>query len=172
MAERLAHVLPQRLVPGIEDGALRGAEVHEEPIGTQCMASPGCRQRGRFSDSQGPRWGRMRANSAADGSWHPQPGRHSCCQRLGHREGCPRAVTMRKWAVDPKPELVLHDWSTFYTKLGQEWARKRGTAPRSHHEVASPCAHLQQGGAGGAPVVRLWVSAPSSPHAEQSLFLG
>lgn len=42
VAERLAHVLPQCPVPGVEDGALRGAEVHEEPVGTQCMASPGC----------------------------------------------------------------------------------------------------------------------------------
>lgn len=43
VAERLAHVLPQCLVPGVEDGALRGAEVHEEPVSTQHVASPGCR---------------------------------------------------------------------------------------------------------------------------------
>lgn len=53
MAEGLAHVLPQCPVLGIEDGALRGAEVHEEPVGTQHMASPGCRQRGMLEQQPG-----------------------------------------------------------------------------------------------------------------------
>lgn len=44
MAERLGHVLPQSPVLRIEDGALRGAEVHEEPISTQRVASPSCEQ--------------------------------------------------------------------------------------------------------------------------------
>lgn len=77
MAEWLVHVLPQCPVLGIEDGALHGAEVHEEPISTQHMASPGCRHRGRFSNSQGQN-GRDRmeetewGNRAAGGSQNPK----------------------------------------------------------------------------------------------------
>lgn len=71
VAEWLAHVLPQPPVLGVEDGALQGAEVHEEPISTQHMAGPGCRHRGRFSNSQGHGRGRMGTNKAAGGSQNP-----------------------------------------------------------------------------------------------------
>lgn len=60
VAERLGHVLPQSPVLRIEDGALRGAEVHEEPVSTQRVASPGCGQTRRRNQSQG-RGGRGRS---------------------------------------------------------------------------------------------------------------
>lgn len=152
MAEWLVHVLPQCPVLGIEDGALHGAEVHEEPISTQHMASPGCRHRGRFSNSQGQN-GRDRmeetewGNRAAGGSQNPQTDGHGSATVWG-TEKCCRAVLWKGGQWIPKLVLAHHGWSTFYTKMVQEQTK-------SHLDESSSCARSHWDGAGNAPAMGL-----------------
>jgi len=152
VAERLAHVLPQHPVPGVEDGALRGAEVHEEPVSTQHMASPGCRWRERLSNSRGPGGDRIGTNGAAGGSCH------RFRQKLGCRERYPRAVTLGRWAADPKARACTPWLVSLLHQKGPGIDKEKGNCTQTTPPPVPACSRRGL----GVPPPWGWGSQPSS----------